>query len=122
VRTVAQPQRIVLLDMPRLLRDIIKDALAGEPRVKLVGEFPTGVTPLAAATEGDADIVIAGASADTGADADALLTVRPHARLLVVSAVGRMAALWELRPHRIELGELSPTGLLSVVIEAISEV
>jgi hypothetical protein len=45
----------------------------------------------------------------------ALLMERPRTRILGIAEHGRTGYLWELLPHRMPLGELSPRTLLSAM-------
>jgi hypothetical protein len=47
-----------------------------------------------------------------------LLDDHPRLKVLALEGDGRSGSIWELRPHRIPLGELSPRRL----VQAINEV
>ena len=84
-----EPIRIVLADMPRMLRETLE--------------------------EHDADFVITGADVLRPDDVDALLEARPRMKVLAVVGDGRDAFLYELRPQKVPLGEVSPHTLLEAI-------
>ena len=108
--------RILIVEIPSLLREIIGEIIADEDDMEVVGELRdhTGVVELAERTE--ATFVIAGL---THPELDSvyrdLLAGRPSTRVLAVRREGRLSTLYELRPHAETLGELSPEMLLTVI-------
>jgi hypothetical protein len=107
--------RVVLAEMPRMLRDIVQNMLGGVPDVALT-TAPVrvdGLDEMLAALE--PDVVILDEASSRGDDFAALLFAHPRLRLVAISGDGRDAHLYELRPHRVALGALSPTALIDVV-------
>ena len=112
--------RIVLVDMPRLLRDVVRTAATDE-WLRVVREYARPVELLDAVERARARVVVAGAGAH---DADAvrrLLRAHPEVKVLAIRDDGRDTTLWELRPHRKRLGELSPTALRAAIHEAVED-
>lgn len=108
--------RIVLAEVPRLLRDILHGSLATERDVELVGEASTlaGLTEIVQRRE--ADVVILGLSeSELPASYYALFEVDPLVRILTIADHGRMASLYELRASRMVLAEGSPQELLQII-------
>jgi DNA-binding NarL/FixJ family response regulator len=105
--------RIVLIDMPPLLRDIVRDVLAGEPDIEVVAEHDVAVDVRDAVRQDGADLVIVGSDAASSAR-DAVAGNR-GVRALEVRSDGRESVLYELRPHRVPLGEISPETLLRTI-------
>ncbi|MFC8130900.1 hypothetical protein [Streptomyces sp. NPDC057302] len=110
----------VLLDLGGVLGGVVGALLQDAYGPAAVREVPPGV-PLAEAV-GDDGVLIT--TLDGEADPSAvppslvrLLLDHPHLRILVVEGDGRTGSLWELRPHRIALGELSPHQLIRAVGE-----
>lgn len=109
------PVRIALIGCTGLLGDVIRQTLTYESGVRVVAELSAPPDDLE----------------DTGIDADILLwndadeqrvsrwissgTLPRHPRVLAITTDGQQAALWELLPHRTELGELSPQRLVDIV-------
>jgi DNA-binding NarL/FixJ family response regulator len=105
--------RIVLIDMPPLLRDVVRNAIAGEPDLDVVSE--RSVAELGEAVEEDApDFVIVGTDV---ASANVRAVVRPRGgvRALELHSDGKESVLYELRPHRVSLGEISSDTLLRTI-------
>lgn len=113
------PTRIVLVDLPRMLREIIADAVVREPDMSLAGHVADGDDLLATIDETDADVVIVGAEGFPAREVRRLLGVRPTLKVLLVTGDGREAALYELRPHEEPLGELSPRTLVAAIRTAV---
>jgi hypothetical protein len=73
---------------------------------------------IAAADRSGADFVIAGAGRLAPDDVSRLLEVHPGIKVLAVSESGRQGLLYELRPHRVPIGDLSPAVLLATIRSA----
>ena len=95
-----------------MLREIVERVIADEPDMELV-------EPSAAFDRGGnldlhgVDVVITGRD-DPGWAAD-LLRARPGFRVLALTRGGKEGLLYELRPHRVALGELSPRQLVAEI-------
>jgi hypothetical protein len=99
--------------MPPILREIIERAVGGEPDMELVRSGPE--PSLRAAVEASAAaFVISGADHDF-AEVARLLDERPHLRMLSVAGDGREAFLYELRPTRTALGEVSQQAIVDAI-------
>jgi hypothetical protein len=97
--------RVALLDLPQMLSEIVKDIL-GQATDVAVAEAPAA----------DTDVVIVGAQEDELPTAGlAQLERQPKAKVLTINRHGRNAYLFELRPCRTALGELSAEVLLAAV-------
>jgi chemotaxis response regulator CheB len=94
------------------LREIIADAVSGEQDMELVGQPETAMQ----LRELDPDVAIVGTDNpdDRTAAAD-LLFALPPLRVLMVASTGRSAFMYELRPHRTALGELSAPELMQAI-------
>jgi DNA-binding NarL/FixJ family response regulator len=111
--------RVLMIDMPPLLRQILEHAISQDSDFQLVPEAPAAsATPVN--THSRVDAVIVGSEADDAArQASALLDRWPKAQVVVVTAAGRDAALYELRPHRTQLGTLSPVEAVTAIRDAV---
>jgi hypothetical protein len=98
--------RVLILPLPRLLQDILHQLLTDVGDVEVLDD-DGGAGLAEAAVRADADVVIAGERDAQPQDACALLRARPQTRALAVSADGRSGVIYELRPHREAIGELS---------------
>jgi hypothetical protein len=103
--------KVLFLPMPRLLSDILRALLVDIPDVE-ISECSTGDNTIAqAAAIARADLVIASDEAAAPADVYRLMRSRDGARVLTVSHDGRSGEVYELRPHRSHIGELSADTL-----------
>jgi hypothetical protein len=102
--------RIVLVSMPRMLSDIIRELVDAEPALDIVAELDPHAPP-AAIEAWSPDVVVAGRAASTRWGEE-LLFARPRRRVLAVDDDGRTGTLLELVPSRRELGELSRDTLI----------
>ena len=99
---VATPAiRVLLSQMPQILRDILEHAVRRQPDLELIHD---AVAP---------DVVILGAtSLDLIRMPLSVLEKWPGARVMIVTPGEGDAALFELRPHVTALGRVSPTELI----------
>jgi DNA-binding NarL/FixJ family response regulator len=117
-----EPVRILLIDLPLMLRDIIGSALRAEPDMVVVGELPDTAADLDDVDSRDARVLIFGArdGPARGVTALDLVEQRRDTVALAVSADGRRSVLYELRPCEVELGELSSERLVQTIREAVA--
>jgi len=106
--------RIVLIDMAPLLREIVREAIVREPDLELVAEHDQ--TDVRSAVElDDPDFIIVGEGAAADENVRALVGAGRGLRALEVQSDGRESVLYELRPHRISLGEISSETLVRAI-------
>jgi hypothetical protein len=99
-----------------MLLEIIADALAAETDMELSGSFDTCDALLSVAAKPKADVLILSTAPDGLREACGdLLYVYPKARFLAITADGRGAFMYGLRPHRMAIGELTLDGLLAAI-------
>jgi DNA-binding NarL/FixJ family response regulator len=110
-----EPTRIVLIDMSPLLREIVRETLAREPDLDVVAEHEADADVRAAVERESADFVIVGSDAGADAAVRSLVAADRGVRALELRADGRDSVLYELRPHRVALGEISPETLLRTI-------
>jgi hypothetical protein len=107
--------RVALIGCSGLLGSIIGDALAAQPDLDVVADLdpPSADEAL---PDVDADLVLWN-NADETRVAQWLDTMssRSGPRVLATLGDGRDASLWELTPHRTELGALSPGTLVDTI-------
>jgi chemotaxis response regulator CheB len=103
--------RVLLVNMPRLLREIVREVIATEPDLQVVDELTGGYLELAAVLDSVvADVVILGTeSRESGDLLLPLLQIRPALRFVIIAEDGR--AGFVCTPS----GELSPARLLEAV-------
>lgn len=113
------PLRIALIGCSGLLGDIITQTVAAEPDLDVVAQL-AGVAPDASLPSLDPDLdvdVVLWNNADGCDMAHALPDLcRGCPRVLATVGDGKRAALWQLAPHRTELGEVSPQTLVQAIL------
>jgi hypothetical protein len=106
-----------------MLSDIITNAIDGQPDMEVVGALRQRGALRSAVGAARADVVMLGLrDGDLPSDCVALFDAYPWIRVLGVSADGRRAFLYELRPQRLPLGEISPDGLVEAIRTASARV
>lgn len=108
--------RILLGDMPRILRELIDGAIGETADMAVVGtvEAPERVASSLERTK--ADVLIIGTPGDADSvQLQSLLYTQPRLRLVTIGGDGRSTALHELRPFTIALGDVSPDVLLDAI-------
>lgn len=111
------PTRLVLLEMPGILADLIRQAIAGHDDVEIVA-FVRDVPELESVVqETEVDLVIAGLAAEASelGRFDKALDTRPGMRVLAIEGDGRTACMYMLVPRIIPLGPLSPSTLIELI-------
>jgi DNA-binding NarL/FixJ family response regulator len=110
--------RILLVEMPQILCDIIAAAVSGQGDLEMVGRLDNRRAILSKTSDTEADVVVIGlADSDLPQECLSLFEALPHVRVIGVAADGRRAFLYELRPLRTALGELSPDALVQAIRE-----
>jgi DNA-binding NarL/FixJ family response regulator len=108
-----EPKRILLVGLPRLLEQIVAEALVGAEDLALVGISSKLDDLSGAAEEARADVVVL-----RGADRAQVMTLlEQHPRLAVLSidGDGRDSSLCALRPECIRIVDVSPTSLVAAI-------
>jgi DNA-binding NarL/FixJ family response regulator len=105
--------RIFLADLPRLQREIITQILRSQSDLDVVAEAAQDESLLQRVERECADVLVIGRD-DPGLAA-ALLERQPRMRVVAVARRGRECWLYELRPQRVALGEISSRRLLELV-------
>jgi hypothetical protein len=115
-----EPIRILLVDLPAILHDIVRDVLVRARGILVVGDVTDPAQPLGPEIERTGAVVVV-----VGSDHPELTGCRvpvfpghPDLRLVTLTADGSEATLYEMRPHMTRLGELSPEGLAEVLRSA----
>ncbi len=99
-----------------MLCDIITDVVAHQSDMEVLGMLPDRATLVMTALATRAEVVVLGLPDGELPDECAkVFDADPHIRVLGVVADGRRAFLYELRPQRLALGEISPHGLVEAI-------
>jgi DNA-binding NarL/FixJ family response regulator len=104
--------------MPLMLRDIVREVLAPEPDLAVVGEFPASTDLRTAVEQTDAGVVVVGAEAAGLPAIRTLLAEHPHVNVLAVASDARDGVVYRLTPARVAIGDVSPGSLLQAIREA----
>lgn len=107
---------VILIDLPEMLREIVEAILERDSGVRIAAHLRSEGTLTTAVADLPVDVAIVGGDGcSLCVPVRDLLCERPALRVLTVGGDGREASLYELRPHRTALGELSPAALLEAV-------
>jgi DNA-binding NarL/FixJ family response regulator len=114
--------RVVVVDLPLMLRQIISQIINAEPDLDIVGELED--MRLVAARQPHVVIVGLGISgpvleAQVPDVVRRLLDDLPRSKVLELSQDGRTGYMYELRPQKASVGELSPARLTTVIRKAV---
>ena len=107
--------RIVLIDTAPLLREILREIIAREPDLALVAEHEAVIDVRKTVEREAADFVVVGRDAASADDVRAMVGAGLGVRALEVYSDGKESVLYELRPHRVPLGEISADTLLRTI-------
>ncbi|MEU4219133.1 hypothetical protein [Actinoplanes sp. NPDC026623] len=108
--------RVLLTDLPRMLREILRNLLAAQPEMVVeIADEPRA--PLVSAVDRTrAHVVILGQEAPAmPSRCRDLLERRPRVQVMTVSVDGRRICLYGLRPYREPLGEVEPEKLVDTI-------
>jgi len=117
--------QIVLVDMPRMLRDMIEEAVAAQPDMRVVEVVPERSALLEATRRTRPEFVIFGV--DDGDEDDfppgclEVLEEQPRTRILGIQATAGVAYLYELRPERTRIGEVAPEDVVAAIRSAAAQ-
>jgi hypothetical protein len=104
--------RILLIGVPRMLSDIITNAIAGEPDMVIVA----GVTdPAAIGRRADVVIFPAGDARFSDTGITRLLRANPRLGLLAIDGAADSASLHHLVPARDDIGPLAQASLTGAI-------
>lgn len=99
-----------------MLCDIIAAAVSSQGDMETVGQLDDRRAVVSQASDAQADVVVIGLpDSDLPQECISLFEALPHLRVVGVAADGRRAFLYQLRPQRTSLGELSPDGLVRAI-------
>lgn len=121
MRSHVPPIRVVMYGLPRLWCDLLRGILADESDIDLSAvDAWTRTQRVPAPATGQTPDVVVLALADhrpdeTPALPHELLRRFPAMRIVAIEDRGRRASLYELRPCRLALGELTPESFVRAV-------
>jgi hypothetical protein len=112
-----EPQHIVLMKMPRFLKETLARALAPVASVRVVGELADWSELPAVLDRTDIQWVVASLPPDEPLPeaANLVLSRQPSLRLLNVAADGGHVTLNWIEPHQLSIDEFSMNDLISLL-------
>jgi DNA-binding NarL/FixJ family response regulator len=108
--------RILLADLPRLLREIVTEALEAQSDMEVVASVADFETLAQTIEQSRAEVIVIGH--DDPEVAAGLLERCPPLAVIAVTGDAKESQYYELRPHRVELGEISPSELVETIRQA----
>jgi len=110
-----KPIHILLAGVPPLLVDILHHIVSSESDMAVVGRV-SGDDLLAAAQRTRANVILIGQTGKESPDQyDELLLGHPRLKVLTIAEDGKTGSLYEFRPHRVPLGEMSADVLCAAI-------
>jgi DNA-binding NarL/FixJ family response regulator len=111
--------RVLLLEVPQLLRGILEHAIRDQSECQLLKDTRPAFEMLTEQTV-PPDIVILGLTAAEDVTLVPTLFARwPAAQVMTVMQAGEDAAVYELRPRRRALGQMSPDEVVETLRDAV---
>lgn len=114
------PTRVLVQGVPAMLRDIVHKVIASQPDMMLLRDTPPGRVQHWRRPDPDVVIVATENIKDESGLAE-WLNRWPRARLLVIEASGRETVMYELRPHAIPRGAVSPEELAAMIRQSVED-
>jgi DNA-binding NarL/FixJ family response regulator len=115
VHSYSTRERIAIGVMPPVLLDIVTNAVDAEPDMEIVARFKTRDQLFETMAGTAIDVVILGVEEPDDLPLAREILRRSRQALLLLSIDGRRAAMYELRPHKEPLGDVSPQGLVAAI-------
>ena len=113
--------RVLLSQMPQILRDIFEHEILHHPDLELVEEATHGLQ-VSGCWGRPPDVVVMGTGAsDHSSVARVLLAQWPRAQIMFVTPTEGEAALCELRMHTTAIGCVSPAELVQTIRRSAAE-
>src|SRR5262245_29899607 len=108
--------------MPTMLREIIREVTAKVADIDIVAELAGSLDDSEDVMAARPDVVVVGAEHASDAAVTGLLRRCCGVRVLGITLDGAQTTLYEMRPHRVALGELGPAALVSVIRAPVGEI
>jgi|SRR5262245_15751167 len=118
--TLIEPFRILLVDMSRLVGELVEGAVVRSDDMGVVGRTSSLTELHELARETDPDVVIVGIGDDElPEECLDLLLERPRVKVLALQEHAGRARLYELRPERVEIGDVTPDEVVETIRAAV---
>jgi hypothetical protein len=115
-----KPVRVLLMDMPRLLSDMIRGIISSGDSMSVVRAGVPQDAVLGAASKMRADVVIVGNADMSTEHCCELLYRRPRLKIIAISTDGRDGLVYELHPRVQAIGDISADSLIAAIKSATS--
>jgi DNA-binding NarL/FixJ family response regulator len=110
------PILVLLAMLPPMVRAALKEVVADQADMRVVGEVNDPVAVLLAVGRTQADVVVLGMQdTELPGIASHLLDQYPHLKILAISPERRQAFRYELRPQLVSIGEMDAHDLLHTI-------
>ena len=114
------PIRVLVTNMPAMLRGIVSAALATQRNLLLLPDAETSEPLHAAARAAQVDVLVVGVSDLDGLHGyDSLLYKLPDACVVGVTLDGRQASIAQLTPHHEVVDQVSTEGVAAALRQAV---
>lgn len=114
--------QILIAGMPQFAADVIRGTLRGQADIQLVNDDCSADALLAGQNADVPDVVIVELDEDgIPAFCAPLLYSNPRLKVLAISATDHDTVLYELRPHKVALGNVTPRGLVDAIRDSFRE-
>lgn len=113
---VLEQLSVVLVDMPQMLREILKYSLRGE--ISVVREISNADGLAEAAEETGATVFIGDMTSGIPGAAARVFDRFPRPVVVALDGSGRRGVVYTLRPHARTIGDISPRRVLSAIYSA----
>jgi len=109
--------RVVLRDVPKMLRDILERAISDELDMEIVSEPISKLmeSPRTDDRRLSPDVVISTSDSQPAEGARSLLAQWPRSHVLIITERGGKVLWYELSPRGVDLGEMSPDQLVQTI-------
>jgi DNA-binding NarL/FixJ family response regulator len=108
--------RVVLAGLPRMLADIVHRVLTEAPDLEITHTLAEFEGLMDTLDLGDTDVVVTGHGPNGNLEQFAtILRAHPSLRIFALEGDGRRAVMYELQPHSVPLGDVSPEGLIEAI-------
>jgi hypothetical protein len=109
--------RILLLGVTAMLAELVKGIASADQRLRIVGTLDDAADLLDVSRRRRPHVVVVVIDGDElPAACRELLDARPRTRIVGLAEQGRAGVLWEMRPVRTPIGELSPDTLRAALL------
>ena len=106
----------MLAGLPRMLADIVQRVLGEASDLEVVDLSLASDSLADSVAFHEADVLVTGLRPSQSIEQfAALLRSHPALRIFALEGDGRRAVLYELQPHTVPLGDVSPEGLIDAI-------